>query len=121
MLLSLENLLLTLDTINSANDLCSGLEPALRLVGYVVLGIKIVVPIVLIVVGMLDLAKAVAEKDDKKIKEAQQLLIKRAIAAALVFLVITIVGVLMKLIGNEDYSDCMQCITNPSDCSSDLE
>ena len=46
-------------TINSANDLCKQMEPILRLVGIVVFGIKVVVPIILIVVGMLDLAKAV--------------------------------------------------------------
>ena len=86
-----------------AEDICGGLGPVLRIVGIVVWGIKVVVPIILIVVGMMDLAKAVTEKSDDKIKAAQNGLIKKAIAAVLVFLVITIVGLLMKLIGCKVY------------------
>ena len=47
-----------------AEDICGGLGPVLRIVGIVVWGIKVVVPIILIVVGMMDLAKAVTEKSD---------------------------------------------------------
>ena len=88
-------------TINSANDLCKQMEPILRLVGIVVFAIKVVVPIILIVVGMLDLAKAV----------------KKAIAAVIVFLIVTIVALLMNLIGNKDYEKCMTCINDPWSCS----
>ena len=95
-------------------DLCGGLAPVLRIVGIVKWGIQIAVPIILIIVGMLDLAKAVTEKNEDKIKEAQQKLIKKAIAAVLVFLVVYIVGLLMSLIGNEQYKDCMSCINSPN-------
>lgn len=98
---------------NTGADLCHDLAPILRIVGIVVLGIKIVVPIVLIIVGMMDLAKAVTEKSEDNIKKAQNLLIKRAIAAGIVFLIASIVGVLMKLIGSDDYKDCMPCINHP--------
>ena len=90
-------------TINSANDLCKQMEPILRLVG--------------IVVGMLDLAKAVTEKNEDNIKKAQQALIKKAIAAVVVFLIVTIVALLMNLIGNKDYEKCMTCINDPWSCS----
>ena len=90
--------------------------PILRLVGIVVWGIKVVVPILLIVIGMIDLAKAVSEKSDDKIKEAQNRLIKRAVAAVLVFLVVTFVGLVMGLIGAEDYQECMTCINHPFSC-----
>ena len=104
-------------TINSANDLCKQMEPILRLVGIVVFGIKVVVPIILIVVGMLDLAKAVTEKNEDNIKKAQQALIKKAIAAVIVFLIVTIVALLMNLIGNKYYGKCMTCINDPWSCS----
>lgn len=94
-------------------QICGDLGPVLRIVGIVIWGIKVVVPIILIVVGMMDLAKAVTEKSDDKIKEAQNKLIKKAIAAVLVFLVITIVGLLMKLIGDNSYQDCVACINHP--------
>ncbi len=96
-----------------AEGICSGLGPVLRIVGIVIWGIKVVVPIILIVVGMIDLAKAVTEKSDENIKKAQNGLVKKAIAAVLVFLVITIVGLLMRLIGDNSYQDCVKCINNP--------
>ena len=57
-------------------------------------------------------------KDENKIKDAQHKLIKKAIAAVLVFLIVTIVGVLMRLIGADDYKGCMTCINSPfsSEC-----
>ena len=97
--------------------ICEGLEPVLRIVGILIWGIKVVVPIILIVVGMMDLAKAVTEKSDDKIKEAQNKLIKKAIAAVLVFLVVTIVGVLMKIIGDESYTQCVDCLNQPFTCN----
>ena len=103
--------------ILDATTICSDLSPVLRIVGIVVWGIKVVVPIILIVVGMIDLAKAVTEKSEDKIKEAQQKLIKRAIAAVLVFLVVSLVGVVMSIVGDTSYSDCMGCINNPWSCT----
>ena len=115
-----------LDLINlldasTGASICSDLEPILKIVGIVIWGIKVVVPIILIVIGMLDLAKAVTEKDEGKIKDAQQKLIKRAIAAVLVFLVVTFVSLLMGIIGAKDYKSCMDCINRPFSCKIDLE
>ena len=107
--------------INDAAALCTDLQPVLRLVGIVVFGIKVVVPIILIVVGMIDMAKAVTEKDENKIKDAQHKLIKKAIAAVLVFLIVTVVGVLMRLIGADEYSKCMTCINSPFSCEIGLD
>lgn len=63
--------------------------------------IKIAIPIILIIFGMLDLAKAVMSNDEKEMKGAQTKLIKRVIYAVAVFLVVSIVqllfGVLAKL------------------------
>ncbi len=99
--------------LESAEGLCSSLAPALRIVGVVYKGIQIIVPILLIIVGMLDFAKAVTEKNEDKIKEAQKKLISKAVAAVCVFLVTVIVGVLMTLVGNEEYKKCLPCVTHP--------
>ncbi len=106
------NLINLLD-YSSGEALCSDLAPVLKIVGIVYWGIMVVVPIILIIVGMMDMAKAVGEKSEDKIKEAQNKLVKRAIAAVIVFLIGVIVSVLMNLIGNDDYKDCMTCITGP--------
>ena len=80
--------------------------------------IQIGIPIILIVMGSIDLGKAVLSSDDKEIKGATGKLIKRAIAAIAVFFVATIVSLLMGLFkgsgstennnvsGTEDWRDC---------------
>lgn len=117
-MLNLINLLQeTTKQIETGEQLCNSLQPVLRIVGIVVFGIKVIVPIILIIYGMIDLAKSVAEKDEGKIKEAQNRLIKRAIAAVLVFLVVTLVSVVMRLIGHSEYTACMDCIDSPFSCT----
>ncbi len=102
--------------ITSVAEFCNSASGILRIVGWVYVGIEIVVPIILIFMGMFDLAKAVTEKDENKIKSAQQLLVKRAIAAALVFLVAALVGLIMRIVGNDDYKKCSKCMTTPWNC-----
>ena len=72
--------------------------------------IQIVVPIILIIVGAFDLAKAVMGSDEKEIKAATQKLIKRAIAAVAVFFLGTAVHVIMHYVseakdGQEETKD----------------
>ena len=104
--------------LTSAGDLCDELKPILRIVGIVIWGIRVAVPVILIVVGSIDLAKAVTEKSEDKIKEAQNKLVKKAIAAGLVFLVSILVSFVMKIVGSKDYEECMPCVDKPfsADC-----
>ncbi len=62
--------------------------------------IKIAVPIGLIIYGMVDLGKAVMASDEKKIKEAQSLFIKRIVAAVLVFFIVAIVQLVFGVLAN---------------------
>ena len=73
-----------------------------NLVHYVILGIKIFIPVVLIIFGMIDLGRAVMSNDDKAMKEKQNLLIKRIIYAVLIFLVVSIVQVVIGLVATVD-------------------
>ena len=105
-------------------NLCSNddMNVILGIIHYVYIGIMIVVPIILIFVGMFDLAKAVTEKKDEDIKKAQQSLIKKAIAAVLVFLVPFLVGLIMRMAGTDDYKQCWCKITkiNNKSCNADI-
>ena len=74
--------------------------------------VQIAVPVVLVIFGMLDLVKAVTAGKEDEIKKGQQLLIKRLIAAALVFFVFVIVKVLISLVADSSGSriiDCVEC------------
>lgn len=84
------------------------------LVSTAILIIKIVVPILLIIFGMLDLGKAVVAAKEDEIKKGQQTFIKRAIAAVIVFFVIQIVQLVVGFIsnGDADITKCFNCFVN---------
>ena len=77
---------------------CEPLMPIIRLIrdGVIPL-IQIGVPIILIVLGTIDLGKAVIASKEDEIKNAQKMLIKRAIYAVAVFFVVTIVTLVFSL------------------------
>ena len=81
-------------------DVCEGLGPIVGFVKGVLTIIQIGIPIILIIMGSIDLGRAVLSSDDKEIKGATSRLIKRAIAAVAVFFVSTIVSLLMGLFSN---------------------
>ncbi len=63
----------------------------------IVVAIQVIVPILLIIWGMIDFAKAIIGQDEDKIKAGQKLFMKRLIAAVLVFLIVTIVQLLINV------------------------
>lgn len=80
---------------------CSTIAPLINLVrDGVVPAIQIGIPIILIVLGMLDLGKAVVASKEDEIKSAQKLLIKRAIYAVAIFFVVMIVQLVFGLLSN---------------------
>lgn len=91
-----------------------------QVVGYVLLVFKIVIPILLIILGMIDLGKAVVASKDDEIKKSMKSLMWRAIAAVAIFFIPTIIGLFMGLVSNfsasgakDDFDICRACITNP--------
>ena len=82
-------------------DMCENLLPLIRLIknGLIPI-IQIGIPIILIVLGMLDLGKAVVASKEDEIKSAQKLLIKRAIYAIAIFFVVLIVQVVFGLLSS---------------------
>lgn len=70
--------------------------------------LQIGIPILLIVLGMLDLGKAVVAGKEDEIKKNQQMLVKRAISAVAVFLVATIVVLVFDVIADSSGSEDVQ-------------
>lgn len=80
-------------------DVCGGIGPIVGVIKNGVFPIfQIGIPILLILMGSIDLGKAVISSDDKAIKESTSKLIKRCISAIAVFFVVTIVKLLMNII-----------------------
>ena len=78
---------------------CTPLMPIIRLIrdGVIPL-IQIGIPIILIVLGMLDLGKAVVASKEDEIKSAQKLLVKRVIYAVAIFFVVFIVNTVFSIV-----------------------
>ena len=74
-------------------DICanSSLDPVWKLIGYVVDAIMIGVPILLIVLGMVDLGKAVIASKEDEVKKATKAFGKRFLYAVGVFAVVWLV------------------------------
>lgn len=99
------NALLFLDDVDVCTD---GISEVVGLAKMVIKVLQIAVPIGLIVMGTVDMAKAVIAGDEKKMKEAQKPFIKRIIAAVIVFLIPIIVNMILSFVttGNSEWIDC---------------
>lgn len=80
--------------------------------------IKIVTPIILIILGMLDFGKAVVANDEKNMKEASSKFIRRALAAVIIFFVVAIVQFVFNQVvsDNKGAMGCINCFIN-DDCN----
>lgn len=90
---------------------CHGLDGLLELIKFLLKMVQWIVPVILILLGTIDLVKAVIAGKDDDIKKHQQTLIKRIIAAVIVFLVPVIVSILMGWIGNDEWKECWNSTT----------
>lgn len=99
-------------TCGGTNLIFSGTFP--YIVSTIVTVIKIAVPILLIIFGMLDLGKAVIASKEDEIKKGQQTFIKRAIAAVIVFFVIQVVQIIVRFVSGNDQNiaSCFNCFIN---------
>ena len=99
-------------TCGGTNLIFSGTFP--YIVSTAITVIKIAVPVLLVVFGMIDLAKAVIAQKEDEIKKGQQTFIKRAIAAVIVFFVIQVVQIVVRFVsGNEQtIASCFNCFIN---------
>lgn len=106
----------------------ANLEPVIRLLNIVIRAIQIGVPLVLIILGSIDLGKAVIANKDDEVKKAQKTFIRRLLYAVAVFLVVWIVQLVMTTVptlfgnkkdqvgGTENYKGCLECVFSPDSC-----
>ena len=111
---------MALDYNQPCND--AGIMNAMKIIGYIIFVVKIIVPLILIVLGMMDFTKAVTSSDDNALRKALEALIRRFIAAIAVFflpgLLLTLVG--MAVEGGDEYTadgqtygKCTACLNDP--------
>ena len=80
-----------------------------NIVHTIILVIQIAVPVVLVIMGMLDLFKGIYAQKEDEIKKGQQMFIKRLITAALVFFVVLIVKLVISLVADDKGTGIIEC------------
>ena len=85
--------------------MCGGLESVVRLIKIVFRIFEFGIPILLLLFGAIDLGKAVVASKEDEQKKAQNMLLKRAIYALLVFFLFALVSLVMNLVGQSQVND----------------
>ena len=80
-----------------------------KIIRYVILILQIAVPVILVLLGTIDLIKGISAQKEDEIKKGQQIFIKRLIAGAIVFFVFAIVKLVVSVASNGDRENVMTC------------
>jgi len=99
-------------------DFCTEAADIFNLIAKIIFILKIAIPIIIVILATIDLGKAVMAGEEKGIKEAQNMLIKRLIYGVAIFFVVTIVQVVFGLVNsNATNNTCWSTATdlNPWD------
>ncbi len=102
-------------------DVCSsdsGVLKVFQVIGYVIYIIKILVPTIIILLGMIEFGKATITKDEKAIFLAANSLMNKVIIGVLVFMVPTLLNALLNLVDGaletkNAYKACTVCALTP--------
>ena len=96
---------------------CSETAEIWRTVGYFLTIFKIVIPVLLVVMGMLDLGKVIISSNEDENKKGIGKFVKRILAAIIIFFLPTIVTYIFSLVDPDlKWQDCKVCLTNPEKC-----
>ena len=85
----------------------------------IIVAIKVVVPVLLVIFGMLDLFKGITAQKEDEIKKGQNIFIKRLISAAVIFFVVSIVQLLISFVASDEpgIMTCASCFLNGANSS----
>lgn len=103
---------------------CERTAPIWQFVGYGIVAIKIVIPLIIIILGIIDFAKAAVSSDEKATAKAAVALAKRFLIGVVIFFVPLLVDVVFSLLkdftGNalNNITACETCLldANSSTC-----
>ena len=117
-----------LNFLYSCNEFVTNNAKIVDIIRFVYNAVKIGVPIILVVVGMFDMGKAITQQKEDEIKKAQTLLVKKAVAALIVFLMFAFVQLIVSLAADDKDTtiNCIDSILNgksegvqPKKCETD--
>lgn len=114
--------LLEISASAADSTLCEGIlipNAMFDLVSTIITGIKIVVPILLVIWGMIDFTKSVVAKKEEDIKKYQKAFISRVISALVVFLIVFVVQFAVNVVSSveDKYTEDGTTVSDVWSCS----
>ncbi len=110
-------------TKNDNIDFCTkdNVKGVFRAIGWLIVIIKIIVPLVIIAFGVIEFAKAMVSSKEEEIKKAGKNLVISSILGIFVFFIPAIISFVTGLVGGEDiynesFGVCTNCMLNPGSC-----
>ncbi len=116
-----------------APDFCSGTSEILSMVGWALTIFKVVIPLIIIALGLVDLGKAAVSSKPEEIKKSATSLVWRLVGGILIFFVPSIIMMIFGFVGRfstaqsglgqNEWNICYKCITAPWDgtCTTAVE
>lgn len=101
---------------STVSNICSGLSPALKILGLVFFALRAIVPIILIVVAIFDLARGMTAKSESNMSLIGSGITKKVVSAIFIFFVFTIVRAVVNITSPVSENNCTACIFNISEC-----
>jgi len=99
---------------------CDDAGAALRFLGYLILYAKILVPFIIILMGTMDIYKAMTSHKDDELKQQLKNFGKRILIGMIIFFLPTLLNVFLLLFGDSvdlgDFEGCRICLLTPGDC-----
>ncbi|MFI3261114.1 MAG: hypothetical protein R3Y13_05335 [bacterium] len=99
-----------------------------KIIGQIIILIKMVLPLVIIVLTTISFGKAAFSSDDKEIKKSYSLFFRRIMICIVIYFIPLIVDLMFGLVEGfsdtqDEYEVCRSCITSPEECdySEELE
>ena len=93
-------------------------KKVMSLIGYLLALVKLFVPLIIIILGSIDFAKAVIGKDEKVIQKQAINLGLRILLGICIFFLPSVISWALGSISDEASSGttCMQCVLDPNNC-----
>ena len=88
----------------------NSLDQIANVVSIIITVLKVAVPVMVVIFGMLDLGKAVVASKEDEIKKGQQMFIRRVISAVLVFFVVVVVQLVVNVAAGDDSDNVWTCV-----------
>lgn len=111
-------------SVAKISNFCQKTASMWQVVGYGLYALKIVIPLLIIILGIVDFTKAILSNDEAAINKKVSTLIQRVIMGVVIFLIPTIISIIMDIIPktdevNDNIEACETCLLKPfsEECS----